>query len=269
VPLLQALILGIVQGLTEFLPISSHGHLVLLPFIFGWEEPTLSFIVAVHLGTTLSILWVFRERLVELMRGAFGRGNPADGRFVGLILLATIPAAILGAVFSDQIDRIFDRPVINAFLFAGTAWILFTAESVYEKRDETQARDERMVTAVDAGAIGVAQAVAILPSISRSGATIAAGMVRGLSREAAAKFSFLMAIPIILGAVAVKIPDMIEEGAAGSGGAMLIGVITSTVAGVLSIRAMLGVVAKRGYRPFAIYCLFAMTAGLLTALARG
>ena len=267
--LLEALLLGIVQGLTEFLPISSHGHLELLPFMFGWKEPTLAFIVAVHLGTTISILWVFRERIVELIRGAIGRGNPADGRFVGLIIVATIPAAVLGAVFSDQIDRIFDRPVINSFLFAGTAWILFSAESIYEKRDESTARDERMISATDAATVGVAQAVALLPSISRSGATIAAGMVRGLSREAAAKFSFLMAIPVILGAVAVKVPDMVKEGAAGSGPAMLIGVVVSTVAGVLSIRAMLGVVAKRGYRPFAYYCLLAMTAGLLTALARG
>ena len=267
--ILEALFLGLVQGLTEFLPVSSHGHLELLPFIFGWKEPTIAFVVAVHLGTTIALLWVFRERITELLRGAFGRGNPADGRFVGLILLATVPAAVLGALLSDQIDRVFDRPVVNAFLFAGTAWILFSAENQYEKRDESAMRDERMVTATDAGVAGVAQAVAILPSISRSAATIGAGMARGLSREAAAKFSFLMAIPIILGAIAVKTPDMIKEGASGSGAAMIIGIVASTIAGVLSIRAMLGWVAKRGYRPFAIYCLFAMSAGLLTALARG
>ena len=269
VGILEALFLGLVQGLTEFLPVSSHGHLELLPFIFGWKEPTIAFVVAVHLGTTIALLWVFRERITELLRGAFGRGNPADGRFVGLILLATVPAAVLGALLSDQIDRVFDRPVVNAFLFAGTAWILFSAENQYEKRDESAMRDERMVTATDAGVAGVAQAVAILPSISRSAATIGAGMARGLSREAAAKFSFLMAIPIILGAIAVKTPDMIKEGASGSGAAMIIGIVASTIAGVLSIRAMLGWVAKRGYRPFAIYCLFAMSAGLLTALARG
>lgn len=268
-PLYQGLILGIVQGFSEFLPISSSGHLVLVPFIMGWREPTVAFIVAVHLGTTLSILWVFRERLMELIRGAFGRGNPADGRLVGLIILATVPAAVVGAVLSDQVDRVFERPVIVSFLLAGTAWLLFTVETQYEKRDAAGVRDERMVRAVDAGTIGVAQAVAILPGISRSGSTIAAGMFRGLSREAAAKFSFLMAIPIVLGATAVKVPDMVREGTSGSGGAMVIGVIASAVTGVLSIRAMLGVIARRGFRPFAVYCLFAMTAGLLTALARG
>lgn len=268
-PLYQGLILGLVQGFSEFLPISSSGHLVLVPFIIGWREPTVAFIVAVHLGTTVSILWVFRERIMELIRGAFGRGNPADGRLVGLIIMATVPAAIIGAVLSDQVDRVFERPVIVSFLLAGTAWLLFTVESQYEKREASAQRDERMITAVDAGTIGVAQAVAILPGISRSGSTIATGMFRGLSREAAAKFSFLMAIPIILGATAVKVPDMVKEGAAGSGGAMVLGVIASAVTGVVSIRAMLGVIARKGFRPFAVYCLFAMTAGLLAALARG
>jgi len=269
VPLIQALILGIVQGLSEFLPISSSGHLVLVPFIFGWKEPSVAFIVAVHLGTTLSILWVFRERIIELVRSVFGLGNPADRRFVGLIAIATVPAAIVGGVFSSQVDRVFERPVIISFLLGFTAWILFSAESAYEKRPQESARDERMLTPLDAAAIGGAQAVAILPGVSRSGSTIGAGMFRGIGREAAAKFSFLMAIPVILGAVVIKIPDMVREGASGSAGAMVIGVIASAVTGVLSIRAMLSFVTRRGFRPFAIYCVLAMTAGILTALARG
>jgi undecaprenyl-diphosphatase len=269
VPLYQALVVGIVQGFSEFLPISSSGHLVLVPFIFGWKEPTLAFIVAVHLGTTLSILWVFRERIVELVRSLFGLGNPADRRFVGLLAIGTVPAAVVGAVFADQVDRVFERPVIISFLLAVTAWILFTTESHYEKQDEEKARDERMMTPLDAAAIGAAQAFAILPGVSRSGSTIAAGMLRGLSREAAAKFSFLMAIPIILGAAAVKVPDMLNEASSGGAGALIVGVVAAAVTGVLSIRAMLGIVARKGFRPFAVYCLFAMTAGILTALARG
>jgi undecaprenyl-diphosphatase len=269
VPLVQALILGIVQGLTEFLPISSSAHLVLVPFIFGWKEPSVAFVVAVHLGTTLSILWVFRDRIIVLVRSVFGLGNPADRRFVGLIAIATLPAAIVGAIFSSQVSDAFERPVIVSFLLGGTAWILFTAESHYEARDPEKARDERMMTALDAAAIGGAQAVAILPGISRSGSTIGAGMWRGLSRETAAKFSFLMAIPVILGATVVKIPDMVHEGASGSAGAFVIGIITSALVGVWSIRAMIGFVARRGFRPFGVYCVLAMTAGVLTALARG
>ncbi len=266
--LFQAFVLGIVQGATEFLPISSSGHLVLVPFIAGWPEPSVAFIVAVHLGTILSVLWVFRERILELLRALFGRGSAEDRRFVGLLAIGTVPAAVIGAVFSDRIDTTFERPVIVSFLLAGTAWILFSTETAFEESKKTP-HEEREVTPLDAGLVGVAQAVAILPGISRSGSTIGAGMLRALTREAAARFSFLLAIPIILGATIVKLPDMARQGASGSGGAIVLGVITSAIVGVVSIRALLAFVARRGFRPFAVYCLLAATAGLLTALARG
>ena len=268
-PAYQGLLLGIVQGLTEFLPISSSGHLILVPYVVGWREPTVAFVVAVHLGTTLSILWVFRQRIWELIRSLFGLGNPSDRRLVGMLAIATVPAAVVGGVFSNQVDRVFERPVVISLLLGVTAWILFTAESRFTERDEATLRDERMVRTTDAAVVGVAQAVAILPGISRSGSTIATGMMRGFSREAAARFSFLMAIPIILGAVVVKIPDLTREGAGGSGAAIVLGVIGSAVVGVVSIRWMLGVVARRGFRPFALYCTLAMIAGILTGLARG
>ena len=263
--LFQAFVLGIVQGATEFLPISSSGHLVLVPFIAGWPEPSVAFIVAVHLGTLLSVFWVFRERILELLRALFGRGSAEDRRFVGLLAIGTVPAAVVGAVFSNRIESTFERPVIVSFLLAGTAYILFSTETAFEESKKTP-HEERDVTALDAGLIGVAQAVAILPGISRSGSTIAAGMLRGLTREAAARFSFLLAVPIILGATIVKIPDMRSSG---SGGAIVIGIITSAIAGTLSIRALLAFVTRRGFRPFAVYCLLAATAGILTALARG
>jgi undecaprenyl-diphosphatase len=268
VNIFQALILGVVQGLTEFLPISSSGHLVLVPYIFGWKQPTVAFIVAVHLGTTASVIWVFRERLVELVRALFDRGSSRDRRFIGLLAIGTVPAAIVGAIFSSQVDRVFERPVVISFLLAGTAWILFTSETHYERKKE-HAQEERDLTPTDAALIGAAQAVAILPGISRSGSTIGTGMWRGLSREAAARFSFLMAIPIILGAALVKLPDMFRQGASGSAGAMILGVIASAIVGVISIRWMLGLVARKGFRPFAIYCVLASIAGILTALARG
>jgi undecaprenyl-diphosphatase len=264
VNLFQAFVLGIVQGATEFLPISSSGHLVLVPFIAGWEEPSVSFIVAMHFGTLLSVGWVFRTRILELLRALVGKGTHDDRRFVGLVAIGTVPAAIIGAVFADRIETTFERPVIVSFLLAGTAWILFSTESAFEERKDAPLEERQMKT-LDAGVVGVAQAVAILPGISRSGSTIAAGMLRGLTREAAARFSFLLSIPIIIGATVVKIPDMASE----SAGALVIGVITSTVMGVISIRALLAFVARRGFRPFAVYCLFATTAGILTALARG
>ena len=266
--LFQAFILGIVQGATEFLPISSSGHLVLVPFMAGWKEPSLAFIVASHLGTLLAVVWVFRDRLIELLRALFGRGTAEDRRLVWLLAIGSIPAAVIGAIFADQIERSFERPVSVAFLFAATAWILFSAETAFEERKDPP-RQEGDLNKVDATLIGVGQAVAILPSISRSGATIAAGMWRGVSREAAARFSFLLSVPVIFGATLVKFPDMVREGASGSGGAMVIGVVTSAVVGALSIRWLMAFVARHSFRPFGVYCLLAATAGILTALARG
>ena len=267
--LIQALVLGIVQGLTEFLPISSSGHLVIVPFVFGWREPSVAFIVAVHIGTLAALLWVFRARIIEIIRAVMGgAGREPDRKLGGFIVIGTVPAAVLGAVFASRVDSTFERPVVATLLLGVTGWALLSAESIYEERKE-EPRPEGSLTAADAALIGLAQGVAILPGVSRSGSTIATGMWRGISREAAARFSFLLAIPITIGAIIVKLPDMIDEGTSGSGGAMAVGVLTSAVTGVLAIQAMLALVKRRGLRPFGVYCFFAMTAGLLTALARG
>jgi undecaprenyl-diphosphatase len=268
VSLLQALVLGLVQGLTEFLPISSSGHLVLVPFIVGWPEPSVAFVVATHVGTLAAVVWVFRSRLAELLRAlAGGPDREPDRRLLLLLVLGTLPAALVGVALASRIEGAFERPVLASFLLGATGWALLSVESAAERR--TDWRDESTLTPADAGVVGVAQAVAVLPGISRSGSTIAAGMARGLTREAAARFSFLLSIPVIVGATAVKLPDMVREGASGHAGAILLGVATSAVTGVVAIRAMLGVVARRGMRPFGVYCLLAMTAGLITALARG
>lgn len=267
--LIQALILGIVQGLTEFLPVSSDGHLVLVPFIAGWPEPSLAFIVSTHIGTLAALLWVFRARVAELIRAVIGGpGREPDRRLAGLIAIATVPGAVLGGVFASRVETTFERPVLATLLLGVTGWALLSAESAYEERKE-EPRREGSLTPLDAGLVGLAQATAILPGISRSGSTIATGLWRGINREAAARFSFLLAIPITIGAIIVKLPDMIDEGTSGSGGAMALGIVTSAVTGVLAIEAMLALVKRRGLKPFGVYCFFAMTAGLLTGLARG
>ncbi|MGH2726453.1 MAG: undecaprenyl-diphosphate phosphatase [Actinomycetota bacterium] len=267
--LIQALILGIVQGLSEFLPVSSDGHLVLFPFIVGWKEPSLAFIVSAHIGTLAALLWVFRARIVEVVRAVLGAsGREPDRKLAWLIVIGTIPGAAIGGVFSSQIESTFDRPVVAALLLGVTGWALLAAETAFEER-EAEPRSEEQITRADAGLIGLAQATAILPGISRSGTTIATGLFRGISREAAARFSFLLAIPITIGAIIFEIPDMLDEGTSGSGGAMVIGILAAAVTGVVAIQAMLGLVRRRGLRPFGVYCFFAMTAGLLTALARG
>ncbi|MGH2785079.1 MAG: undecaprenyl-diphosphate phosphatase [Actinomycetota bacterium] len=268
--LIQALLLGIVQGLTEFLPVSSDGHLVLVPFILGWKEPSLAFIVSTHIGTLAALIFVFRARIVEIIKAVIGAGpdREPDRRLAALIVIGTIPGALLGALLASQVEDTFERPVLATLFLGITGWILISAETHYEER-KTAPRTEGTLTPVDAGLIGIAQATAILPGISRSGTTIATGLWRGVNREDAARFSFLLAIPITIGAILVKLPDMIDEGTSGSGGAMALGVVTAAITGVLAIEAMLALVKRRGLKPFGVYCFFAMTAGLLTALARG
>lgn len=264
--LFQALVLGLVQGLTEFLPVSSSGHLVIVPFIAGWPQPTVAFDVAVHVGTLLAVLWVFRDRVWTLVAELFGGG--AERRTLGLLAIGTIPAAVLGGVAGSRIEGAFERPVLVSLLLGVTGWALLSAEGSLEARSE-EPRGEDSIGAVDAGVVGVAQAAAILPGISRSGSTIAAGMARGLSRDAATRFSFLLAIPVIAGATIVKIPDLAREGSSGGGGALAIGVAAAALSGTFAVRGMLAFVARRGLQPFGVYCFLAMTAGLLTALARG
>lgn len=267
--LIQALVLGIVQGLTEFLPVSSDGHLILVPFILGWKQPSLAFIVALHIGTLFSLLWVFRKRFIDLLTGLVGaRKRPEQRRMFLLIVLGTIPAALVGGLLESWVNDSLERPVLAAILLGVNGWALLSAESAYEDRME-KPRGEEGLRPLDALVVGAAQATAIAPGISRSGMTIASGMAMGVSREAATRFSFLLAAPIILGAIIFKIPDMIAEGAAGQTGALAVGIVMSAISGVLAIRGLLAVVARRGLRSFGLYCFLAMTAGLLTALARG
>jgi undecaprenyl-diphosphatase len=171
-------------------------------------------------------------------------------------------------VLTSRIESVFERPVVASFLLGVNGWLLLTAESHYEERDK-EPRGEDTVDTADAITVGLAQTTALLPGISRSGTTISAGMLRGLSREAAMVFSFLLAVPITVGAIIVEIPDIAREGASGAAGAMVVGIVAAAITGVVAIRAMLGLVARKGLRPFGIYCILAMTAGLLTALARG
>ena len=268
--ILLALLLGILQGLTEFLPISSSGHLVLVPFILGVQEPTLAFGVAVHVGTLIAVIRVFRDEVGAVIRTVLGWSRAAypEKELVRRLAIASVPAAIVGAALNGPIEDAFQRPVLVSVLLGVTGFILLSIETRAAGREEPPREGDEMSTK-DAVAMGVGQAFAILPGISRSGATIAAGMRMGLSRRAAARFSFLLAIPIIIGATIVSIPDLLNEGFAGSGPAFVIGVVAAAISGAWAIRWFLGLVERRTLRPFGTYLIFAMVAGLLTALARG
>src|SRR5262245_19188954 len=176
----ESIVLGIVQGLTEFLPVSSSGHLVVVPAIFGWKQPPLTFDLVLHLGTLIAVVFAFRRELWTLVLAGFGKcvDIAGSGRLIWLLFIGTIPAAIAGIAFGSFFEDRFDDPLTTCFELLGTAAILLVAEFVIRRGE-----GHEPVATRRAGAIGVAQAIAILPGISRSGATIGTGLVMRVSRE--------------------------------------------------------------------------------------
>jgi undecaprenyl-diphosphatase len=284
--LLQAFVLGLIQGVTEFIPVSSSGHLQAVPFLLGWAPGSLAFDVALHLGTLVAVITYFRADLWAMTRSllrpsddsATGRGSR---RLAGVLTVASVPAAAVGLLARDTITAAFEEPLAVAAFLVVTAGLLWSAERRWSRLGTTEhaAHDVRAVAAeLDAlpwsrvVGVGAAQALAVLPGISRSGATIAAGMALGLSRGAAARLSFLMLLPITVGAAIVTLPDL---GTVGPGvlpfGAteIVLGVAVSAVSGYLAIRFLIALVARRSLLIFARYVLVLAAVLTVTALARG
>lgn len=260
---LHAVILGIVQGVAEFLPISSSGHLViageLLHRYGGTEIPAESttMSIALHFGTLLSILVVYRHDLPAVLR---------DRRMLALIVLATIPVGVAGLLLEDYVETFFNTPLI-----AGEALIVTAVFLLIGRRLQQRQATASQLSAVSAGVIGVFQAVAIIPGISRSGSTIAAGLACGLPREQAARFSFLIAIPAIGGASMVKAKDLITGEAVLDSGylPLLLGTLTAFVVGVTALSWLLRIVTADRLHWFAAYCLFAGAATILWQVSAG
>lgn len=256
---LQSLILGVVQGLTEFLPVSSSAHLVLVPFILNWTlDPTKAFIfdVLVQLGTLVAVIAYFWKDLVAIFKAVIAgirTKKPlgeANSRLGWYIVLATIPAGLGGLLLKSKVEAAFSSPVLTAVLLFVTAVILTLAE-IFSRKE----RDLESVTPKDAIVIGLSQLLAIFPGISRSGATISGGLSRGLKREAAARFSFLMSIPIMLAAGLLSVLDLLKIPDLGSFlPIILVGFIVALVVGYLSIRWLLNFLKSRSLIPFAVYC---------------
>lgn len=241
--LIQAIILGIVQGLTEFLPISSSGHLVLMQKIFGITEPALIFDTSVHLGTLLAVFAVFKDDILSILRKPFQR-------LTWLLLAGTIPTAVIGVVFKDVFEEMFHTGSTLGIEFLITGAVLML--SGMQKSGKKGVRETSFV---DAAFIGVMQGAAIMPAISRSGLTISGALFRKLDREFAARFSFLMSIPAILGAAAFQVKDMLEIGGGGgiSYGTLVAGSLAAALAGYVSIKYMLEILRKGKIRYFAYY----------------
>ena len=259
ISLIHAAILGIVQGLTEFLPISSSAHLILVPYLFGWHDPFIdsaAFDVMLHMGTLIALLAYFWRDLVRLLGAWLGsirdrriEGDP-DRRLAWLLIISVVPAAILGASLESFFDRTFREHVswIALFIVIGAA-LLWLGE-----RRGTRSRDLGGMVVRDAVTIGVSQALALFPGISRSGITIAAGLLLGLEREAAARFSFLMAVPVIAGAGLWKARTLIG---ADLGGAelnqLILGIVAATISGFLAINFLLRFLRTNSTTIFIVY----------------
>lgn len=258
-PIYQAVILGIVQGITEFLPISSTGHLRLIPRLFAWSDGGTTFLVALHIGTLAALLAYFYRDWLTLIRCAIKPKNDADKHSARLfwgILIGCIPAAAAGLLLDKPIEKIekskaYDNPIMftiaAALIVVGI--LLYLADKLARGKrtvGETAFRDWIL--------IGAAQAAALIPGVSRSGATIAAGIALGLSREAAARFSFLLSMPIVLGAGLLKTKDLIESGLpVGEAAPFAAGLITSAVVGYLAIKFLLSFLQKHGVGVFVWY----------------
>lgn len=262
--MLSAIVLAIVQGLTEFWPISSSGHLILVPRFMGWVDQGLAFDVALHFGTLLAVMAYFRREVLAvphaLLLQLSGRAHSeADARLGWAVALATIPAGIAGLLFKDFVEAELRSPLLIAGTTAFYGILLWVADS---RRGALN--DERDITLAKALVVGCAQALALIPGTSRSGITITASLFLGLSREAATRFSFLMSIPVILLASLLEGYHLATTTEPVAWGLLSAGVLVAALTAYLCISLMLRVVGRIGMAPFAIYRLLLATALLVT-----
>lgn len=285
----QAIILGLIQGVTELFPVSSLGHSVILPQLFGWtsvvaaqsasESYFLAFLVGLHVATALALALFYRDQWFRIVRGLIRslrrrQIETADERLGWLLVVATIPAGMVGLVLEHPLRVLFATPVaaagfliVNGFVLLGGEWIRRRAQvrAVVAAHEQTAAGDRRLDTLEfrEAGVVGVAQVFALLAGISRSGITMVAGLVRGLDHQDAARFSFLLATPIILAAGVYKLPDLLGPNGDGVRGQVLAGSTAAGVAAYLSVRFLSRYFAHRTLLPFAVYSLVAGVLALI------
>ena len=252
-PLYQAVVLAIVQGLTEFLPISSTAHLALFPWFLHWQDPGLTFDVALHAGTLVAVLLYFRRTWVQMFAAATGLGADPDAaqhrRLFWLLVVGTIPGGLAGYLFEHAAETRLRQPVV-----IGTALIVVALVMWLGERMETEGANLDKVGLADSLVVGVAQAFAVIPGVSRSGITMAAGLFRRMTRETAARFSFLLSTPLIAGAAFKKGLEIRHEGLPADMRLLfLVGIVVSAVVGYLVIAALLRFLERGTFKPFIIY----------------
>ncbi len=257
---IQALIMGMVQGLTEFLPISSSGHLILVPWLFGWTNPfidSIEFTVILHMGTLLALLVYFWRDWVRLIPAGLASirdrsiGDDPDRRMAWLLVIATIPAVLVGPLLTGPIEDAIRKPAEVALMLCVGAAMLWLAD-----RWGSKLREMASLSFGGALSIGIAQVLALVPGISRSGVSISAGLFLGLTREAAARFSFLMATPVVAGAGVWEARKLLSHDPTAphaSAHLIVIGFIAAAIAGLLAIRFMLEFLKRRPVTVFVVY----------------
>ena len=277
----QAIVIGLLQGVTELFPVSSLGHSVIVPALLGWhsivnaqsksESFYLAFLVGLHVATALALLWYFRDQWVRIIGGFFRslarrRIETKDERLAWLLVVATIPAGIMGLLLEHSLRVLLATPVAASILLAVNGVVLAIGERVRRRQqvralavahgvNEEGARRLDTLDFRESGVIGVSQVFALMAGISRSGITMVAGLVRGLDHEDAARFSFLLATPIILAAGVYKLPDLLGSNGDHVRGQVLVGSICAAVSAYLAVRFLMRFFETRNLMPFAIYCL--------------
>jgi undecaprenyl-diphosphatase len=263
----QAVVLGIIQGLSEFLPISSSAHLALAPWLLGWEDPGLAFDVALHFGTLLAVLWYFRSEWVALIRATFGiittgRIETPEKRRVVYLILATIPGAVLGYFLQEQAATSFRSPQLIGITVIVVGIVLWLVDKLVDQR-----RVLGEMRWIDALLIGLSQAIALIPGVSRSCATMTTSRGLRFDRESAAEFSFLMSMPIIVAAIVMEGPKALSE--AGLTNEIMSGVAASAISGWLAISVLMRYVSRHSYGIFAFYRVVFGIGVLAVLYARG
>jgi undecaprenyl-diphosphatase len=245
--ILQAVILGLAQGLGEFLPISSSAHLVLVPWLFRWTDPGLTFDIALHIGTLVAVIIYFWKDWWQLLIKGFTDVRSVEGRLFWYLVAASVPGAMVGFLLEKKAETVFRSPLLIAVMLICMGILLYWADRRSAKNIEI-----RNITFGTSLFIGISQALAIIPGVSRSGITMTTGLVIGMTREGAARFSFLLSTPIIFGAAMVKLPHVISNSSVITVN-FAIGMLVSCITGVVSIGFLLRYVQTKDFLPFAWY----------------
>jgi undecaprenyl-diphosphatase len=245
--ILQAVILGLVQGLGEFLPISSSAHLVIVPWLFNWEDPGLTFDIALHIGTLIAVAIYFWKDWLQLITKGVTDARSREGRLFWYLVLATIPGAVIGLLLEKKAETSFRNPVLIAIMLIMLGIVLYWVDRKSAKKIEAE-----NIGLKTSFLIGLSQALAIIPGVSRSGITMTTGLFLGLTREGAARFSFLLSAPIIFGAAIVKVPHIIANPAVITIN-FIVGMVVSCVTGIASIGFLLRYLQTKTFLPFVLY----------------